>query len=83
VGRNIGSMTVKTIVLLNLYGAEILTKAVRELLDRGHHDPGALAILCEKYRCDDKRPVVLPVQFANHVEDRDVIPHDLGGYDER
>jgi len=78
-GRNLGSMVVRTIKLLDLYGAPALTEAVQQLLERDGSDFGALSILCEKQR---NKPVSLPLQLADHVNDRDVIPHDLGGYDE-
>lgn len=79
-GRNVGSLTARTIQLLNLYGPGVLTQSVEDLLQRGQHDLGALAILCEQHR---KRPrPVLPIDIGDHVPDRDVIPHDLGGYDD-
>jgi hypothetical protein len=81
-GRNIGSMTARTLQLLNLYGGEILTSAVVEVTARGSHDPGALAVVCDQHRQALHRPLPAPVVFADHVKDRDVIPHDLGGYDE-
>ena len=43
-------------------------------------DYGALAMLCEQRRT--RRRPVLPLVLAPHVVDRDVIPHDLGGYDD-
>lgn len=81
-GRNLGSMTARTISLLNLYGPDVLAKAIAEALARGSHDPGALAILCEQARVALARPIPVPLDFADHVTDRDVVPHDLGGYDE-
>jgi len=81
-GRNLGSMTVRTAALLDLYGAALLEQAVRIALDRGVHDPGALAILCEQARAASGRPILVPLEFADHVRDRDVLPHDLGDYDE-
>ncbi len=79
-GRNVGSLAARTAQLLNLYGARVLKDSVAELLDRGQHDLGALAMLCEKRR---RRPVtVLPIEFGDHVPERDVVPHDLGGYDD-
>lgn len=79
-GRNLGSLTARTLKLLDLYGAHVLNEAVVELLDRGQHDYGALAILCEKRR---RRTVpTLPLELGSHVPDRDVVPHDLGGYDD-
>lgn len=79
-GRNVGSLVARTRQLLDLYGVAVLTRAVDALLDKGSHDYGALAILCEQTRTRP-RPV-LPIELAPHVVDRDVIPHDLGGYDD-
>ena len=79
-GRNVGSLVQRTTKLLDLYGQQILNESVGELLDRGSHDYGALAMLCEKRR---KRPrPVLPLDLAPHVVERDVIQHDVGGYDD-
>jgi transposase len=78
-GRNVGSQVVRTLKLLDLYGARVLSQAVEELLQRGGSDYGALCLLCEKRRT---KTVALPLELAAHVKDRDVIPHDLGGYDE-
>jgi transposase len=81
-GRNLGSMVARTIVLLDAYGAPTLRDAVAEMLSRGTHDPGAMAILCEqRRRRHGARPPLL-IAFADHVNERDVVPHDLGGYDE-
>jgi len=79
-GRNVGSLASQTVKLLDLYGAPVLTQAVSELLDKGSHDFGALAILCEQRRT--RRRPLLPIALAPHVVDRDVIPNDLGGYDD-
>jgi len=80
-GRNLGSMTARTLKLLDLYGAELLGAAVEEVLARGMHDPGALAALCEQRRCARATPVPVDVPLPAHVRDRDVIPHDLETYD--
>jgi len=82
VGRNLGSMIARTLKLLDLYGPELLAKAVEEVLARGLHDPGALASLCEQRRCAMNAPVPLDIPLAEHVNDRDVIPHALETYDE-
>lgn len=81
-GRNIGSMVGRTVQLLDAYGTATLRKAVAEMIARGTHDIGALAILCEQQRrrVTDARPVIL--DLAPHVVERDVVPHDLGGYDD-
>jgi hypothetical protein len=79
-GPALGSLVRRTAKLLDLYGKRVLSAAVNELLDRGGHDYGALAMLCEKRRKAPRR--VLPLELAAHVVERDVIPHDLGGYDD-
>ena len=79
-GRNVGSLVARTLKLLDLYGPSVLASAVDDLLDRGGHDHGALAILCEQRRTKPRR--VLPIELGAHVIERDVIPHDLGGYDD-
>ncbi len=78
-GRNVGSQVARTLKLLDLYGARVLSEAVDELLQRGGSDYGALCLLCDKRR---SRPIAPPLELGAHVKDRDVIPHDLGGYDE-
>ena len=79
-GRNVGSLCARTLKLLDLYGKTVLVAAVEDLLAKNSHDYGALAILCEKQRTRPRR--VLPIELGAHVVDRDVIPHDLGGYDD-
>jgi transposase len=81
-GRNLGSMVARTLGLLDAYGGPVMREAVAEMLERGTHDPGAMAILCEqrRRRRGDRPPLL--VALGEHVHERDVIPHDLGGYDE-
>jgi len=81
VGRNIGFMTARVGKLLDLYGAEILTQAVADVLARGLHDPGALALRCEEARSRAGRPMPALLELGAHVPDSDVIPHDLEQYD--
>jgi transposase len=81
-GHNIGSMTAKVLRLLDMYGSVVMQSAVAELLQRGASDPGALALLCEQHRQRLRGPAVnVPLAFANHVVEREVPQHDLGGYD--
>ncbi|MCC7542758.1 MAG: IS21 family transposase [Deltaproteobacteria bacterium] len=81
-GRNIGSMVAKTIRLLDAYGSQLVSDAVQDMISRGTHDPGALAMLCEqRRRALHARPPTI-IELGPHVVERDVIPHDLGGYDE-
>jgi transposase len=81
-GHHVGSLVARALHLLDLYGAEALRAAVAEALTRGPHDLGAVAVLCEQARRAAARPVPLPCAFGAHVQDRDVIPHDLGGDDD-
>lgn len=80
-GRNLGSMTAHTMKLLDLYGAELLGHAVAQALEKNLHDPGTLTTLCEQARVAQARPLPVALEFAGHVRDREVLPHDLGGYD--
>ena len=80
-GRNLGSMTARTMKLLDLYGADLLGHAVAQALEKNLHDPGTLTTLCEQARVARESPLPVALHFAGHVRDRDVLPHDLGGYD--
>lgn len=81
-GRNLGSMVGFTVKLLNAYGPAVLRDVVADMTARGIHDRGAMAILCEqrRRRCAGPPPII--VELGDHVVERDVVPHDLGGYDE-
>ena len=81
-GRNVGSLTARTLSLLDLYGATVVAAAVADVLARGVADVGALALACERLRKDRGQPIPIPLSLAAHVQDRDVLPHDLGGYDD-
>jgi hypothetical protein len=82
-GRNLGSMTARTLKILDLYGAAALGEAVAHVLARGLHDPGALAAICEQRRRASRAPLPVEVPLSAHVHDRDVIPHALETYDEK
>jgi transposase len=79
-GKNLGSLTARTLRLLDFYGSQALAAAVVECLDRGTHDLGALSLACEQRRARYLPP--LPVALADHVPERDVTPHNLGDYDD-
>jgi hypothetical protein len=81
VGRNVGLMTARTGKLLELYGADVLAKAVADVLVCGLHDPGALALRCEQARHAAGAPMPVVLELGAHVPDCDVTPHDLGQYD--
>jgi transposase len=80
-----GSLAIRVtraIKLLDLYGEALFARAVSELVQSGLHDPGALAIACDRLRRQAGHPVPLDLTLPDHIVDRDVIPHDLETYDE-
>jgi len=79
-GHNMGSLVARTLKLLDLYGPVVLGQAVNELIDRGGSDYGALSLLCDKHCAG--RSIPLALEFCAHVNDREVIDPDLGGYNE-
>jgi len=81
-GRSLRHMTAQTNKLLDLYGEAIFIEAVTAIIDRGLHDPGALAQWCEQKRRTLARPVPVEITLTSHVPDRDVIPHNLEDYDD-
>jgi transposase len=81
-GRSLRHMTAQTNKLLDLYGETIFIEAVTVIIDRGLHDPGALAQWCEQKRRALARPVPVDLVLNSHVPDRDVIPHNLEDYDD-
>ncbi len=82
-GRNVATMVAQSERMLDSYGADIFAHAVSEVLERGTHDPGALAVLCEHRRRAVHAPVPVGIVLGEHVPERDVIPNDLGVYDVR
>jgi hypothetical protein len=80
--RNLGSVTTQVVQILDRYGDDVFRRAVDDVVDRGLHDPAAIAAVCERLKKKKHAPVIEP-RFADHVDDRDVIPHDLESYDAR
>jgi transposase len=80
-GRNVGSLTARLAGLLRSYDDDTVAAAVNEVIARGTHDVGAVAVICEQLRRKANKPVPLDVALGGHVPDRDVIPHALEGYD--
>lgn len=80
--HNLGSMIARTLKLLDAYGARVLRAAVDDMVARDLVDLGALAVLCEQHRKHDGDAILPVVELSPYVQERDVIPHDLGGYDE-
>lgn len=81
-GRNMGSLTARTVKLLESYGPTLLSEAVAEVLSRGTHDPGALAAMCEQRRLALRQPAPVEIHLGSHVPDKDVLPHSLESYDD-
>jgi transposase len=82
-GHNVGSLTARTVALLDRYGPQTMALAVAEVIARGTQDPGAIAILCEQRRQQAQQPIPLDLALGSHVRDREVIPHALESYDEK
>ena len=81
-GPALGLQVTRAIKLLDLYGDDVFAAAVGELVQRGLRDTSALAVACDRLRRERNRPLPIDVQIPAHVEDRDVIPHDLETYDD-
>jgi len=83
-GPSLGYRVTRSIKLLDLYGDHVFAEAAANLIERGLADVGALAVACEKYRKDLGRPVPVAVtlELPDHLDDADVVPHDLESYDE-
>jgi len=62
-------------------GTPAFDSAVEDVVARRLADPGALAMACEKHRKDRRRAVPVAIMLPDHVDDPDVIPHDLERYD--
>jgi transposase len=81
-GYSLATQIAKSVQLLDLYGEEIFRLAVEEMNVRHLQDIGALMIGCDRLRRERHRPLPLDIPLPSHVDDCDVIPHDLGNYDE-
>jgi hypothetical protein len=80
-GPSLAIRVTRAIKLLELYGDDVFAAAVDDVVARELADPAALAIACEKHRKDRRRVVPIELVLPDHVEDTDVIPHDLERYD--
>lgn len=82
-GPSLALQVTRAIKLLDLYGDDLFAAAVQEVLSRGFKDTGTLALACDRLRREQQRPVPVAVPLPAHIEDHDVIPHNLETYDER
>lgn len=80
--QNLAILVTRAIQLLDLYGDEIFALAVGECVARGLRDTGALAVACDRLRRERRQPVPIGIRLPSDIEDSDIIPHDLGKYDE-
>jgi transposase len=81
-GRSLAIHVTRTIRLLDLYGDDVFAAAVSEIAERGLRDVSALAVACDRLRRDRHRPVPVELTLPAHIDDRDVVPHDLETYDD-
>lgn len=81
-GPSLAIQVTRAIKLLDLYGDEVFATAVTEIVSRGLRDTSALAVACDRLRCERRRPVPVDLALGPHIEDRDVVPHDLEDYDD-
>ena len=80
-GPSLAILVTRAIKLLDLYGDDVFAAAVTEVVARGLRDTSTLAVACDRLRREHRRPVPIAVPLPAHVDDRDVIPHDLERYD--
>ena len=81
-GESAGSQTAQLLKLLDLYGAAVLRRAIREALERNTPRASSVAFLL---RQQSQRTAPLPaVDLSRHPQAQviDVQPHDLETYDE-
>ena len=81
-GQNMGLCTARLLKLLDLYGQDLFRRALEDVLTRERQSLSAMALACETARRHLQPGVLMPAQFATHVDDHDVIPHDLEDYDD-
>jgi hypothetical protein len=72
----------RAIELLDLHGDQVFAAAATDLIARDRFDVGALAVACEKHRKDLGRLGPLTLVLPDHLDDADVVPHDLESCDE-
>lgn len=82
-GPSLALQVTRAIKLLDLYGDQTFAAAVREVVSRGLKDTSTLALCCDRLRRQTNRPVPVDVPLPPHIQDRDVVPHDLESYDDR
>jgi transposase len=82
-GQSLAILVTRSIQMLELYGDAVFARAVQECVRGGLSDTGALAVACDRIRRELGRPVPVGIRLPAHIVEAegDVIPHDLGSYD--
>ncbi len=81
-GQSLSIQVTRAVQLLDLYGENVFAPAVAECVAKGLRDTGALAVACDRLRRERRKPMPIDLRLPEHVDDVEVIPHDLGNYDE-
>jgi transposase len=81
-GPSLAIQVTRAIKLLDLYGDDVFAAAASEVVARGLRDTSALAVACDRIRRERRRPVPLDLPLPAHIDDPDIIPHDLETYDD-
>lgn len=79
--RNVGMAMARIGRVRDDYSDDVFAAAIEDFIVRGLVDPAAITALCEHHRLS--RVPRMTAAAPHHVDDRDVTPHDLGGYDDR
>ena len=82
-GRNLGNVTWRVQQQLDLYGDEVFRAAVDDVADHNIADPAAIGAVCARLHKKGAAvtATVLHAGFADYVDDKDVIHHDLESFD--
>jgi len=83
-GKNLGSATAAFLTLLDLYGHQELSIAVREALENDSPHPYSVRLILER-RGRQRRalpPIAVTLPADPKIRDLVVKPHDLAGYDQ-
>jgi transposase len=82
-GYKLGRVTATLLVLLDQYGANELSAAVAEALERGVPHPHAVRQSLERRRQEQEQPPPLSASLLNDPKLKDIVvrPHDLAAYD--
>jgi transposase len=80
--QSLGHRVAQCINALNVYGDVVFAAAAHDIIERQLSDIGALTVACEKYRKLARRAVPIQLLLPHIVDDTDVTPHNLAGYDD-